>query len=1052
MSGDIEHEDFEEVLDGTNATETYTWPNRENYNIVVFQIICTAAGTATIDFTVSIDGDMFFNLQATNLVTLALEQSVASFSSGRYSVDMGGLGYLRITKTVGTGIEADIEGRAVHSATTDIGSGGSGGGTGTHVGTGTTDHIARWDGTGTDTTDSTVVVSNIGDVTGVLSLAVSNGTGDDSTVMIELDNTGTQPGNIAILTGDQDPGVAGVSALTGSLYMRDDGVNSLIYTNVSAGASGTDWFAYGSGSGGGGHVGTGAEFTVAVFDATTLDTVGSVVSISTAGNITNAAQVQIDHALGDAAHVIDVENTGLNPGQSHVLVGDQDPDTAVSAIPGSFYLRSDTTASLVYTNISAGPGAGTDWIHYLASNILTTLGDVLIHNGTTEIALTIGGNGDVLTVVGGSPTWVTPVVGITGTGTDNRIVRWDGTTDIQDSGVTLSDTDDITGVTSIEITETTDDATFVLDLENSGTNPGQSHVLVGDQDPDTAVSAIPGSFYLRSDTAESLVYTNISAGPGAGTDWIHYLASNILTTLGDVLIHNGTTEVALTVGGNGDVLTVVGGSPTWITPVVGVTGTGTDNRIVRWDGTTDIQDSGVTLSDTDDITGVTSIEITEATDDATFVLDLENTGTNPGQSHVLVGDQDPDTAVSAIPGSFYLRSDTTASLIYTNISAGPGAGTDWIHYLASNILTTLGDILIHNGTTEIALTVGGNGDVLTVVGGSPTWITPVVGVTGTGTDNRIVRWDGTTDIQDSGVTLSDTDDITGVTSIEITETTDDATFVLDLENSGTNPGQTHVLVGNRDPDGSVTAIDGSVYIRSDDANSRMYQNVSTTSGTAWVEFDRHVMTTTGDLVFFTGGADTRLPIGTANQVLTVTGGVPTWEDGAGGGGTSDDIHRYFGAPDFLNPVTADWDINALAPIVSDPANSGLSVRSFDSTIQEGIGFTVYIPAAKTQMDLQLMWRTSVAAAAAAVVVDIRHRLIADGATPAAWASDADNIFTVTTSNDVQFHYTTNTATLATRGLTADNLYQFELTRDPTAGGDTYVAGDWLLMSMILEVN
>jgi hypothetical protein len=47
------------------------------------------------------------------------------------------------------------------------------------------------------------------------------------------------------------------------------------------------------------------------------------------------------------------------------------------------------------------------------------------------------------------------------------------------------------------------------------------------------------------------------------------------------------------------------------------------------------------------------------------------------------------------------------------------------------------------------------------------------------------------------------------------------------------------------------------------------------------------MTTTGDITYeATGGIATRLPIGTAGQVLTVTSGIPAWATAGGGGGLS----------------------------------------------------------------------------------------------------------------------------------------------------------------------
>jgi len=43
------------------------------------------------------------------------------------------------------------------------------------------------------------------------------------------------------------------------------------------------------------------------------------------------------------------------------------------------------------------------------------------------------------------------------------------------------------------------------------------------------------------------------------------------------------------------------------------------------------------------------------------------------------------------------------------------------------------------------------------------------------------------------------------------------------------------------------------------------------------------MTSDGDIIYNTGGVATRLPIGAASEVLTVSGGIPAWAPGGGGG-------------------------------------------------------------------------------------------------------------------------------------------------------------------------
>jgi hypothetical protein len=62
------------------------------------------------------------------------------------------------------------------------------------------------------------------------------------------------------------------------------------------------------------------------------------------------------------------------------------------------------------------------------------------------------------------------------------------------------------------------------------------------------------------------------------------------------------------------------------------------------------------------------------------------------------------------------------------------------------------------------------------------------------------------------------------------------------------------------------------------------------TGSAWANLDTtgmvNPMTTTGDTIYSSSGSTpARLGIGTTGQVLTVSGGVPTWATAAAGGGT-----------------------------------------------------------------------------------------------------------------------------------------------------------------------
>jgi hypothetical protein len=79
-------------------------------------------------------------------------------------------------------------------------------------------------------------------------------------------------------------------------------------------------------------------------------------------------------------------------------------------------------------------------------------------------------------------------------------------------------------------------------------------------------------------------------------------------------------------------------------------------------------------------------------------------------------------------------------------------------------------------------------------------------------------------------------------------------------------------------------------------------------GANWIESDpieESLLTTTGDIIYASGaGTAARLAIGTATQVLTVTGGIPAWADASGGGGAGGQTLTFTSSATLSN--TAGW--------------------------------------------------------------------------------------------------------------------------------------------------
>ncbi len=155
------------------------------------------------------------------------------------------------------------------------------------------------------------------------------------------------------------------------------------------------------------------------------------------------------------------------------------------------------------------------------------------------------------------------------------------------------------------------------------------------------------------------------------------------------------------------------------------------------------------------------------------------------------------------------------------------------------------------------------------------------------------------------------------------------------------------------------------------------------------------------------------------------------------------------ADQLLSPNNSDWIVNALAPLSADSNNAGLSVRLFDDTLEEGVGFNVLIPAGVKYVDVKTISRAETAPAGARTVgLKLYNRAITDNGSVDTWASGIllDDIDIPTNEN---FQYDTYTITLPASGITAGELTQFELTRVDPVGG-TELSGDWALLRLDVE--
>jgi hypothetical protein len=194
-------------------------------------------------------------------------------------------------------------------------------------------------------------------------------------------------------------------------------------------------------------------------------------------------------------------------------------------------------------------------------------------------------------------------------------------------------------------------------------------------------------------------------------------------------------------------------------------------------------------------------------------------------------------------------------------------------------------------------------------------------------------------------------------------------------------------------------------------------------------------------------------VSTAATKLNFTGQAITVSD-AGSGTTNIAIgarYSYF-SNSLDSPNNADYVVNALAPSTTDPTYNSLSVRSFSNTVEQGVGFMCSIPPGATQATFKFRGRASTApGVTSAVQPRIYSRQLPNGIAVPAWSA-AFELANIVIPTNVYFQYAQQTVALSALGLTADRLYQFELTRRVTGVTGTNLVASFLLAEVSVEFS
>jgi hypothetical protein len=452
-------------------------------------------------------------------------------------------------------------------------------------------------------------------------------------------------------------------------------------------------------------------------------------------------------------------------------------------------------------------------------------------------------------------------------------------------------------------------------------------------------------------------------------------------------------------------------------------------------------------------------------------------------------------------------SATTGVVTLAGVLVAANGGTNQSTYAT-------GDILYASAANTLSkLPIGTTGQVLTIAAGIPAWSSGATGVTSVGlalpsifsvsgspvTSTGTLTGTLTTQAANtffvgplSGAAATPTFRTVGIDELSDVVITAPATNQV-VSYNGTNWVNTSIIGTNASgnigvvPSGGGTAwtlISGSRYY------ADFVHNIGTTNltVTVWdisdnsIVIPQSVVTTSNTTLRITVTGNTKTlkvvalangsAIATAGSVITAYNGttvsaaafklnfigatVAVTDAGSGqtditvtASGTTFQRYTYF-ANSLDTPSNADFAINALAPVTTDPTYTSMNIRSFSNTAETGVACMCSIPTGATSVTVKIKGRAQTAPGVASVVQPrLYYRNIPNNAAVAAWSA-AQELANISIPTNANFQYSSQTITLATLGLTAGNLYQFEFTRRLTGVTGTNLASFFYMSELTLE--
>lgn len=383
-----------------------------------------------------------------------------------------------------------------------------------------------------------------------------------------------------------------------------------------------------------------------------------------------------------------------------------------------------------------------------------------------------------------------------------------------------------------DILKNSSDATKIVKFSLAGITTGTTRTItVPDADITLAATALAQTFTNKTITSSTNVLGGITMTLGSDAT-------------GDVYYRNsGGVLTRLAIGSSGQVLTVASGLPSWATPTTGSSPPFNDNSAIvqnNADNTKKFILSAASISTattrtftlpdvTDTLVTLTATQtLTNKTLTSPVIATISNTGTItlPTSTDTLVGRTTTDT----LQNKTLNNSNNTIGGV--TISIGSDATGDIYYRNSGGQLTRLG--------------IGSTGQVLAVSSGIPSWQNN----TGTG-DNR--------PFPDNSALIKNNADNTKQAIFDISAITTATTRTYSFPNSNTT------IVGT-DTTQTLT--------------NKTISNSNNTLGGVTISVGSDA---TGDIYYRnSGGQLTRLAIGTTNQVLTVSSGLPSWQTPSSG--------------------------------------------------------------------------------------------------------------------------------------------------------------------------